>query len=88
MCIRDRTAAAPAIPAAGMSESQGNTKPPGAAAPRLQNRDRSDAAYIQQMQAIGKNPDPDRLGVDRNMATGAPIVLADAVPAVAEHRPR
>ena len=64
-----------------MSESQGNTKPPGAAAPRLQNRDRSDAAYIQQMQAIGKNPDPDRLGVDRNMATGAPIVLADAVPA-------
>jgi hypothetical protein len=49
-------------------------------APRLQNRDRSEPAYIQQMQAIAANPDGDRLSVSRDFATGAPVVLADAIP--------
>lgn len=43
--------------------------------PRLQNRNRSDAAYVQQMQSIAANPDPGRLGFSRDFASGAPVVL-------------
>ena len=46
-------------------------------APRLQNRDRRDAAYVRQMQAIAAQPDPLRLSFSRDLASGAPVVLAD-----------
>lgn len=44
---------------------------------RLQNRDRSTAASIAQVQAIGANPDPDLLGYSKVPTDGAPIVFAD-----------
>ena len=59
---------------------------PSAAAPRLQNRDRSDAAYVQQMQAIGANPDPARLSFSRDFATGAPVVLAETARSIVPGR--
>ena len=54
--------------------------------PRLQNRDRSDAAYVQQMQAIGANPDPARLSFSRDFATGAPVVLAETARSIVPGR--
>jgi hypothetical protein len=55
--------------------------------PRLQNRNRSDAAYVQQMQAIAKAPDPGRLGFSRDFASGAPVVLdAGSTPGAAYGR--
>lgn len=57
-----------------------------ALSPRLQNRDRSDAAYIQQMQAIGANPDPTRLSFSRDFATGAPVVLAETARSIVPGR--
>ena len=44
---------------------------------RLQNRDRSTAASIAQVQSIAKNPDPDLLGYSKTATDGAPIVFAD-----------
>lgn len=44
---------------------------------RLQNRDRSTAASIAQVQSIAKNPDPDLLGYNKTPTEGAPIVFAD-----------
>lgn len=56
-------------------------------APRLQNRNRSDAAYVQQMQSISANPDPGRLGFSRDFASGAPVVLdAGSTPGAAYGR--
>lgn len=51
--------------------------PPAPQAPpvRLQNRNRSDAAYVQQMRSIAKAPDPGRLGFSRDFASGAPVAL-------------
>lgn len=43
----------------------------------LQNRDRSTAASIAQVNSIAANPDPARLGFSRDFATGAPIVEAN-----------
>ncbi|CAE6958543.1 LPD38 domain-containing protein [Paraburkholderia domus] len=43
----------------------------------LQNRDRSTAAAIQQMNAIAANPDPHRLGFSRDFTNGAPVVEAN-----------
>lgn len=42
--------------------------------PVMQNRDRSRVASVAQMQAIKKNPDPERLGFSRDPNTGAPMV--------------
>ncbi len=54
--------------------------PPPAGAPlriddglTLQNRDRSRVASVAQMQAIARNPDPERLGFSRDPNTGAPM---------------
>jgi hypothetical protein len=44
---------------------------------KLQNRDRSTAASIAQVQSIGKNPDFDLLGYNKTPTEGAPIVFAD-----------
>src|SRR5690606_29706501 len=44
------------------------------APPTMQNRDRSRAASVAQMQDIRRNPDPDRLGFSRDPNTGAPMV--------------
>ena len=44
---------------------------------RLQNRDRSTAASVGQVRAIGANPDPDLLGYSKEPTSGAPIVFAD-----------
>lgn len=43
----------------------------------LQNRDRSTAASIQQMNAIAANPDYLRTGPSRTMDQGAPVVFGD-----------
>jgi proteasome lid subunit RPN8/RPN11 len=45
--------------------------------PVLQNRDRSSAASIRQMNAIAANPDPQRLSFSREFATGAPVVYSN-----------
>lgn len=42
----------------------------------MQNRDRSRAASVAQMQDIRRNPDPERLGFSRDPNTGAPMVGA------------
>jgi hypothetical protein len=46
----------------------------------LQNRNRSDAAYVQQMTQISANPDATRLGFSRDFSAGAPVILADGIP--------
>lgn len=48
----------------------------------LQNRNRSSAASVAQMQSIAAGPDPSRLSFSRDFATGAPVVFsnADAAP--------
>ncbi|MDD2609765.1 MAG: hypothetical protein PHX60_08730 [Giesbergeria sp.] len=43
----------------------------------LQNRDRTSAASIAQMQEIATNPDYLRVGPSRDMTSGAPIVFGD-----------
>ena len=43
----------------------------------LQNRDRSTAASVAQMNAIASNPDYLRTGASRTMDTGAPVVFGD-----------
>ncbi|OLL27477.1 hypothetical protein BTH42_32030 [Burkholderia sp. SRS-W-2-2016] len=43
----------------------------------LQNRDRSTAAAIQQMNRIAADPDPSRLSFSRDFANGAPVVEAN-----------
>lgn len=43
----------------------------------LQNRNRSDAAYVQQMTSIAANPDAGRLGFSRDFSSGAPVILQD-----------
>lgn len=43
----------------------------------LQNRNRSDAAYIQQVAGIAANPDPGRLSFSRDFASGAPVVMIE-----------
>ena len=67
------SAAQPAEPAATLPA------PPAIApvdAPTMQNRDRSRAASVAQMQDIRRNPDPERLGFSRDPNTGAPMVGA------------
>ena len=44
---------------------------------RLQNRDRTTPASIQQMQDISKNPDYDRLKTSSDFGSGAPVVISD-----------
>ena len=48
--------------------------PPQGDATTMQNRDRSRAASVAQMQDIRRNPDPERLGFSRDPNTGAPMV--------------
>jgi hypothetical protein len=50
--------------------------PPGQAPDDLQNRDRTRAASVAQMQQIATNPDYLRLGPSRSPDTGAPMVFA------------
>lgn len=45
-------------------------------APVLQNRDRSDPGYIQQMNDIANNPDYDQVSVSKTPDAGAPMVFA------------
>ncbi len=72
----DQSAAAPdrSAGAAGPVADAGRANQ---ALTRLQNRDRSNAGYVQQMQSIAAEPDPSRLSFSRDFATGAPVVLAD-----------
>jgi hypothetical protein len=68
--------ATPPVP----DEATGSVAPPETAQPDqavLQNRDRSTAAAIQQMNAIAANPDPHRLGFSRDFTNGAPVVEAN-----------
>ena len=44
-------------------------------APVLQNRDRSDPGYIQQMEAIANNPDYDQVSASKTPDAGAPMVF-------------
>jgi hypothetical protein len=44
---------------------------------RMQNRDRSTPASIQQMQGIAQNPDYDRLKTSADFGSGAPVVISD-----------
>lgn len=44
---------------------------------RLQNRDRSTAASIAQVNSIASNPDPDLLGYSKVATDGAPMVFSD-----------
>ena len=46
----------------------------------LQNRDRSRKSSVQQMMAISKNPDYDRLAPSRSFSEGAPVVAFGSVP--------
>jgi hypothetical protein len=59
-------------------------KAPEAEAVVLQNRDRSSAASIEQMNAIAANPDPARLSFSRDLSAGAPVVFRqdDRMPAI------
>lgn len=43
----------------------------------LQNRDRTGQGSVAQMQKIASGPDYSRVGVSRDMASGAPIVISD-----------
>jgi len=60
-------------------------------APVLQNRDRSDPGYIQQMNDIANNPDYDQVSVSKTPDAGAPMVFAqgqvDLVPETDVGRP-
>ena len=54
--------------------------PPGGEPPKaivLQNRSRSDAAYVQQVAQIAGNSDPQRLSFSRDFASGAPVVMVE-----------
>ena len=69
-------------PVAGNSAALNTLATP--AAPVLQNRDRSSAGAIAQMNAIAANPDATRLSFSRDFANGAPVVEANsgvAIPA-------
>lgn len=46
----------------------------------LQNRNRANKASIEQMHSIAANPDYDRLGVDKNFGSGAPVVAYGKIP--------
>lgn len=54
---------------------------PSAPAPVIQNRNRGNPASIQQMQSIAAAPDYGRLGFSRDFANGAPVIVADGIPA-------
>lgn len=63
---------------AALARAEGEASAPTAAptkSVRLQNRNRSDAGYVQQMQSIAARPDYGRLGFSRDFASGAPVVL-------------
>jgi|GEM_PF-1429083 len=45
-------------------------------APVLQNRDRSDPGYVQQMEAIASDPDYDQVSASKTPDAGAPMVFA------------
>ncbi len=45
-------------------------------APVLQNRDRSDPGYVQQMEAIANDPDYDQVSASKTPDAGAPMVFA------------
>lgn len=75
--------------AAGLAMDSGAYMPPaGQVAPVapepnpvvLQNRDRTSAASIAQMQDIASNPDYLRVGPSRDMTSGAPVVFGDLPP--------
>lgn len=53
----------------------------------LQNRDRTSAASIAQMQEIAANPDYLRVGPSRDMTSGAPIVFGELPPTALLGRP-
>ncbi|TCP16915.1 LPD38 domain-containing protein [Simplicispira metamorpha] len=53
----------------------------------LQNRDRTSAASIAQMQEIAANPDYLRVGPSRDMTSGAPVVFGELPPTALLGRP-
>ena len=72
--------AVPPVPRADGPDAALGSQPeikPENTGPVLQNRDRSSAASIRQMNAIAANPDPQRLSFSREFATGAPVVFAN-----------
>ena len=85
-------AAGPLSASAAVAVDSGAYMPPAgtpatdpAAAPEadpmvLQNRDRTSAASIAQMQEIAANPDYLRVGPSRDMTSGAPIVFGEMPP--------
>jgi len=56
---------------------------PAPPAPVLQNRNRSEPAYIGQMAGIAADPDPDRLSFSRDFSSGAPVILNEPVAGMA-----
>lgn len=82
---KSRSAEAATIPLIQPGEPV-QVAPPGqgGSAVTMQNRNRDRAASVLQMQGIANNPDPQRLSVSRDPATGAPMVYigGDASPAV------
>jgi len=54
---------------------------PAPVAPILQNRNRSTPAAIEQMRAIARNPDYNRLGFSRDFSNGAPVVAGGGIAA-------
>ena len=89
-------AAGPLSKSAALAVDSGAYMPPAGQAPAsapdpdpvvLQNRDRTSAASIAQMQEIAANPDYLRVGPSRDMTSGAPIVFGEMPPTALLGRP-
>ncbi|MDD2711295.1 MAG: hypothetical protein PHU77_00105 [Simplicispira sp.] len=89
-------AAGPLSKSAALAVDSGAYMPPAGQAPVaepepdpvvLQNRDRTSAASIAQMQEIAANPDYLRVGPSRDMTSGAPIVFGELPPTALLGRP-
>jgi len=72
---------ADAVPIADDLSSLNQKTGTSAAAPILQNRDRSTPSSVVQMRSIAAKPDYGRLGFSRDFANGAPVVAGGQVPA-------
>lgn len=75
--LRDTEAAKPEVNAAPRTEDRRQSDDAPVRQVVLQNRNRSDAAYVQQMTSIAANPDAARLGFSRDFSSGAPVILQD-----------
>ncbi len=87
-------AAGPLSKSAALAVDSGAYMPPAGQVPApapepvvLQNRDRTSAASIAQMQEIAANPDYLRVGPSRDMTSGAPVVFGELPPTALLGRP-